>query len=280
MSLNEYEIIEMMIEYLKDERYKQAILIDGEWGAGKTYFIKEKLLGQLREVLPKLSSIYISLYGLSNVNQIIDEICNIQLIDYIDKKLEHIKKEESKMAKIFSRGKITKAINGENVTKGIDFGGKLISPFLKYFNFDIEDVPSFSNIERVKDSLIIFDDLERCSIDINEVFGFINHLVEHNNLKVIIVANQKEIGKIKNYTDLPNKYLVALDARLALGEEKAKQRNEDNSQETISKKELISRTESIFSEDITYKAIAEKLIGMTVYYEVNLENVYETILSK
>ena len=38
------DIIKIVIEYITEERYKQAILIDGEWGAGKTFFVKEQLL--------------------------------------------------------------------------------------------------------------------------------------------------------------------------------------------------------------------------------------------
>ena len=31
------EIKEIIIDYVKDDRKKQAVLLDGEWGCGKTF---------------------------------------------------------------------------------------------------------------------------------------------------------------------------------------------------------------------------------------------------
>lgn len=43
---------------------------------------------------------------------------------------------------------------------------------------------------------IIFDDLERCSIVIPNILGYINQFVENNGLKVIVIANEDEIIKL------------------------------------------------------------------------------------
>ena len=47
------DVINQILEYVSDERYCQAILLDGEWGAGKTFFVKDKLLNRLRETVPQ-----------------------------------------------------------------------------------------------------------------------------------------------------------------------------------------------------------------------------------
>ena len=49
MVMKDDDIIKNVLEYVKDERYRQAVLIDGEWGAGKTFFVKEKLLMKMKE---------------------------------------------------------------------------------------------------------------------------------------------------------------------------------------------------------------------------------------
>ena len=67
---------------------------------------------------------------------------------------------------------------------------------MKYFNIDTNDLPDLSDIKDVKESIIVFDDLERCEIEINKVLGMINNLVEHNDVRIILVANQKEIGRM------------------------------------------------------------------------------------
>ena len=44
MVMKDDDAIKNVLAYLKDERCRQAVLIDGEWGAGKTFFVKENML--------------------------------------------------------------------------------------------------------------------------------------------------------------------------------------------------------------------------------------------
>lgn len=261
MSLSDDEILKILIEYITDDRYKQAILIDGQWGSGKTFFVEEKLLSKLENDHSGRSVFYISLYGLNDYTQIMDEIYTVAFKKYFDKKL--------------GNGV------GEKVEKGMTFASKICSVGLKYFNVDTKELPSLSEMKQVKDAIIIFDDLERCNIDVNELLGFINNLVEHNNIKVIIVANQAEIGRIGISRDLPQKYLIALDSRIVLAEEKLDKKGSNVCDtEPINKEQLISRTDKLFFEDIRYKTIKEKLIGLTIHYQADFETIYECILEK
>ena len=43
------EAANIIADYIKDSRYKQAVLINGTWGAGKTYFVEEKLMEVLND---------------------------------------------------------------------------------------------------------------------------------------------------------------------------------------------------------------------------------------
>lgn len=43
MVMKDDDIIKNVLEYVKDERYRQAVLIDGEWGSGKTFFVSPYL---------------------------------------------------------------------------------------------------------------------------------------------------------------------------------------------------------------------------------------------
>jgi hypothetical protein len=45
-----------------------------------------------------------------------------------------------------------------------------------------------------KFSLLIFDDLERCQIPLEELLGYINSFVDSQELKVVIIANEDEIN--------------------------------------------------------------------------------------
>ena len=259
MRLSDEQIIDVIVDYVNDSRYKQAILIDGEWGSGKTFFVEEKLLKELKNKIPKCSVSYLSLYGLNNIDQIMNEFYTMAFKDFFDKKLG---KEKA-----------------EKVEKGINFTYKVFLTGLKHFNIDSKEFPSLSEIKPIKDTVIIFDDLERCNIGVNQLLGFINNLVEHNNVKVILVANQAEIGKIGISMDLLQKYLTGSDSRIAVD------KIEDVNQDTTNKKpingeQLISGTDKLFLESIIYKKIREKLIGLTIYYQADFSSIYESIVEK
>lgn len=84
---------------------------------------------------------------------------------------------------------------------------------ISFGNFCVckEDVSNFVNAKfgvyiEISDWLICFDDLERCGLPINEILGYINSLVEHNMCKVIILANEEEIGTVTLHQRLEEKY--------------------------------------------------------------------------
>lgn len=43
MMMRDDEIIKSILEYVKDEGYQQAVLIDGEWGR-KNFFCQKKII--------------------------------------------------------------------------------------------------------------------------------------------------------------------------------------------------------------------------------------------
>lgn len=47
--LTDDEIVNVLINYVDENIYNYAVMIDGEWGCGKTYFIKERLCVELEE---------------------------------------------------------------------------------------------------------------------------------------------------------------------------------------------------------------------------------------
>lgn len=58
-----------------------------------------------------------------------------------------------------------------------------------------------------KDYILIFDDLERCSINIINLLGYINFFVEHQSYKVILIANEEELEKTEKYALIKEKLL-------------------------------------------------------------------------
>lgn len=252
--MKDEEVVKIIEEYVKEERYKQAVLLDGEWGSGKTFFIKEKLLESLKENLPDKKFYYISLYGVSSAEEIFDEIYSSMVGKFVE---ETLGEKNSKVAE-----------------KGILVTSKLFAAGMKYFNIEKQDLPKLSDVKEIKNAVVIFDDLERCEIEVNQTLGIINNLVEHNDIKIILVANQNEIGKMNFSKDISNKYQIALNDKLNLNEG-GKKKEEDT---TYTKAQLMKRTEELFSEDAFYKKVREKLIGLTIYYQPNMADVFVSVI--
>ena len=46
--LTDDDIVKEIVNYVDETLYNYAVMIDGEWGCGKTYFIQERLYKALR----------------------------------------------------------------------------------------------------------------------------------------------------------------------------------------------------------------------------------------
>ena len=72
--MTDSQITQEILRYIEDSSYDYAVLIDGEWGCGKTYYIKNSLIKDIvshegeKENGRKVK--YISLYGCKSVQDI------------------------------------------------------------------------------------------------------------------------------------------------------------------------------------------------------------------
>ncbi len=152
-------------------------MLNGEWGNGKTYFVKNGLKQLIESTsLPgqsdlKYKVIYVSLHGVRSINEISTRLA---LSFY---QLQH------------SRG--FKAIGGIlNAASGL-------------FNVNLEKI-DLSSLMEFSNAFIVFDDLERVSssVLVADVLGYINsEFVEHNYVKCLIVCDESRIGKNKGQYD-------------------------------------------------------------------------------
>lgn len=166
-------------EYLRSDKTDYAILVNGEWGSGKTYFLKSSIIPLIEK---NNKCIYISLNGVSRINQIERDI----LISYIGLK------DQNKIIKYLS-------------SKINHISGFLSGAFTQNnLKIDITSINLISLFD-FKNVVLVFDDIERISgkIELKEILGFINtSFVEHKSVKVILIGNlnetsEAEIKKIK-----------------------------------------------------------------------------------
>ena len=77
--LTDDDIVKEIVNYVDETLYNYAVMIDGEWGCGKTYFIQERLYKALEthennrwqseRDYKKRKVIYISLYGIKSLGR-------------------------------------------------------------------------------------------------------------------------------------------------------------------------------------------------------------------
>ncbi len=257
--MNELQVKEEVRRYLQDESYNYAVLIDGEWGCGKTFFVKNELSQAIKEQekLGKNRDIkYISLYGCKSVSDIQENIF-WALADGVKEGPNEDKDSDRSNIKV--------------IRKLLQSGRKIGSAVFKKFNAE-DLVYSFSSDWiNLSPSIYIFDDLERCDCPMNEVFGFLNELVEHEDKKVILVANEAEISGTADPTNPEQQYFLALQDKIEWPKPKKSGflNNYSNNSKTISLDELERRRGILFPKcdaNTEYKKIREKLIGESLRY--------------
>jgi len=181
-------IDEFLDYYVKEiENPQYAVLLKGKWGSGKTHFIngyKEHLKDEIKQ-----KYIYVSLYGVTSYDEI-----ETKFLKAIHPKLYNDKT-------IFA-GKIAKGLFKATFKFDWDADGKADgSASVQIPNFKPEDLLN------TKDRILIFDDVERCSINIADLLGYINYFVEHQSYKVILIANEEELEKTEKYKEIKEKLI-------------------------------------------------------------------------
>lgn len=165
------EFLEYYFKLEKSPEY--AVLLKGNWGVGKTWFIN-KTLQTFNENKGKY--LYVSLYGINKYEEIEEEFFK-QLHPLLSSKSMSL---AGKIAKGLLKTTIHIDIDGD---KNKD--GSVVS--------QIPDINLPDYLTKTEGFVLVFDDLERCSIGIGNILGYINHFVEHQGYKVIILANEEEI---------------------------------------------------------------------------------------
>lgn len=159
-----------------------AVLLKGPWGSGKTWFI-ENYRKSLE--LKGKRTLYVSLFGVSKSTDIKD-----QFFAQIHPKLANpTTKRALGIVKHFIKGTVKIDLDGD----GADEGSLQIS------------LPDIEKWVSTSEAVLIFDDLERTSMTLEDSLGFINQFVEHDGYRVIILANEsnrltesnKEFGSLK-----------------------------------------------------------------------------------
>lgn len=175
----EHPIKDGILNYLK-MKTSGALLVTGDWGCGKTYFFKNYLFEEIKSNT-HFTPIMVSLFGIKELKELPERV----LYAYLDKVGKNIT----------SLGKLTQF--AKNIADAL--------PVVNNYVDVNKLLGSGDGLYRIipNDVLICFDDIERAIeiIDINEMLGVINELVENKGYKVIVVANESFITEKEKNKD-------------------------------------------------------------------------------
>ncbi len=236
------DLVESILDYVRNDYTDYAIMINGEWGSGKTYFWNHKIRNKIESMHingKQYTTIYMSLYGISNLEEISKKIF-IETTQLMDKNLKRYMQ---------ANGQTTIP---EYAKTGLDmanfFGVTQNGDHIDYGEFFTTD-----------DKVLCFDDLERANVDVIDILGYINNFVEHDHIKTIIICNEKELSTKLKSSNLEMKTFIAtylLD----------KEGDLEKASDKPMVEKIQDKIEYVFDKANDYERIKEKLIGETFEY--------------
>ena len=222
---------------------------------GKTHFWNHKIRKKIESIQldgRRYTTIYMSLYGISNLEDISKKIF-IETTQLMDKNLRrYMEANEQTTIPEYAKTGIDMA-NFFGVTQS---GNKV--DYAEFFSTD--------------DKVLCFDDLERANVDVIDILGYINNFVEHDHIKTIIICNEKELSTKLKSSNLEMKTFIAtylLDKQ-----------NELNDVDKPVVEKIQKKIENVFDKANDYERIKEKLIGETFEYAPKFDYIINGILMR
>ena len=250
------DLVESILDYIRSDYTDYAIMLNGEWGSGKTYFWNNKIKPKIESMQlngKRYTAIYMSLYGISNLEEISKKIF-IETTQLMDKNLK----------------KFMDASGVKNIPEYAKTGLDMANFFGVTQNGDRIDYGQFFSTD---DKVLCFDDLERANVDVIDILGYINNFVEHDHIKTIIICNEKELStKLKN-SNLEMKTFIATYLL-----------DKENKLNIKTDKPMVERIrdtiEYVFDKANDYERIKEKLIGETFEYSPEFNYIINGLLMR
>ena len=250
------DLVESILDYIRSDYTDYAIMLNGEWGSGKTYFWNNKIKPKIESMQlngRRYTAIYMSLYGISNLEEISKKIF-IETTQLMDKNLK----------------KFMDASGVKNIPEYAKTGLDMANFFGVTQNGDRVDYAKFFSTD---DKVLCFDDLERANVDVIDILGYINNFVEHDHIKTIIICNEKELStKLKN-SNLEMKTFIATYLL-----------DKENKLNIKTDKPMVERIrdtiEYVFDKANDYERIKEKLIGETFEYAPEFNYIINGLLMR
>ncbi|MCQ2351335.1 MAG: KAP family NTPase [Paludibacteraceae bacterium] len=181
-------------DYLTYDDTDYAIMITGSWGCGKSYYLSHEL---------------------SNLINGIEYHGNLDAIGTVKKRWNNWKNKKCKAhfeyayISLYGLASVedfyVKVFCGLNRWADNGLVGLILATGMKHIGIEASrsDIKTVTNVS--KNTVLIFDDLERVLVPVKEVFGLINSYAEHGHHKVIVVCHEDKYLKDSDYVSYKEK---------------------------------------------------------------------------
>lgn len=188
--MDKEKIKEAVKVYLQEENSDYAIMLNGKWGCGKTYFVKNELIDHIQEQ-DNRNVIYISLFGITTIDELYNNISlhlvNIKANEYAQNKRKlYDPRAEKKKINTSDAGNVS--FLSTVISKSLNLLPE--AGVIKSLTADINN-----KIIKFDRYVFIFDDLERSSLGYDTLLGFFDKIADQNKLKAILVCNEDKINE-------------------------------------------------------------------------------------
>lgn len=150
---------------------ERAVLVTGPWGSGKTHFIRAYMQARddrRRSADPlRRKHLYASLYGVRTPADVADRVFAVANPGLNSWPIKLMAGAAARAGNIFARGRLFAADDGPRLRK---------------------------TLVNLWDAVLVFDDMERAAMPLDELMGFINDYVENHAVRCVLIANEAEIA--------------------------------------------------------------------------------------
>ncbi len=184
--MNQTNTLKELERFCSEKQCTGALMLTGDWGCGKTYLLEHEFRERMKD---ETILVRVSLFGLSETDEIHTAVKRAWVETWMDNRRRFLRKPCRLIKKIKNFVTPVQEILPEGLKTVVKNAASV-------------DLLSFVKIEPAignKRLILVFDDLERCKVDLIDEFGVINEYCENKGIRTIIVANQEKIvdqGKI------------------------------------------------------------------------------------
>lgn len=192
---NNDEIKQRIVEYLKPAKSHHAMLLYGEWGSGKSYFVRNDLKAYLEGLDDSATVIYTTAAGFTTPDELMERIATAYINELAS--IEELP-DGSKRKKLLNEARKSGLGFLKKITKKVGKASGVLP--------SLSD-SAFLSLMLPKRSLIVIDDLERRAFSLahskeqdgdnqefdDALFSALCRLVEEHGHKVLLIANSGDV---------------------------------------------------------------------------------------